>query len=131
MAAGGNFVLDKGYRISAAVTKYYAVKFDTGNSETVTPVTANTDVVAGFSQFGVSTAEIAKGKGCSVRMEGITVAVAANAIAIGALVCLNADGRVQTSVSGARVVGQCVASPATNANDQISLMITPSGHLAP
>lgn len=129
--ATGNFVLDKGYRASAAISKWYAVKFDTTTTETVTPVTSNTDVVAGFAQFGVSTAELARGKGCSTRVEGITVAIAVGAIPIGALVTLNADGRVNNATTGQRVVGQCVGSPAVNANDQISLKLTPVGALAP
>lgn len=127
--ATGNFVLDKGYNAAAAITKFRAVKFSA--AETVTPVTAATDQIAGIAQFGVSAAEIAKGKGASVRVEGITEAEASAAIAIGALVELIADGRVRTATasSGARIVGRCVGHPATNAGDRISLKVALGGGL--
>src|SRR6266699_2050113 len=109
--ATGNFVLDKGYNAAAAITKFYAVKYSA--AETVTPITANTDLIAGFAQFGVSTAEIAKGKGALVRKQGITEAVATGAIAVGQQVQLEADGRVSALVgsSGKRIVGKCVGHP--------------------
>lgn len=125
--ASGNFLLDKGFNLAAGatVTKFFAVKFS-GNAEEVTPVTANTDLIAGFSQFGITAAELLDGKGVSVRMAGITEAVATGAIAVGALVTLEADGRVSTYVgaSGKRVVGRCVGNAAANANDRISLFIS-------
>lgn len=124
--ASGNFVLDKGYDASAAITKFYAVKM-TGVAEQVGPITANTDEIQGFAQFGVTTAEIAKGKGASVRCIGITEAVAVGAIADGNWVTLEADGRVSALVnaSGKTIVGKCVGFPATNAGDRISLWILP------
>lgn len=127
--AHGNFVLDKGYDAAAAITKFRAVKFSA--AETVTPVTADTDVIAGFAQFSVSTAEIAKGKGASVRQGGITEAEATGAIAVGQLVTLAADGRVTAATSGDRVVGTCVGVPSTNAGDRIALAVVMSGPLAP
>ncbi|SRR6266403_2385716 len=128
--ATGNFVLDKGYRAAAALTKFYAVKFSAAG--TVTPVTANTDLIAGFAQFGVTTAEIARGKGCLARVIGITEAVATGAITIGAQVQLESDGRVSALVgsSGKRIVGRCVGAPSTNAGDRISLDIDPNGGVA-
>jgi hypothetical protein len=129
--AWGNFVLDKGFRTANAINKYYAVKMDSGNTTGyVTPVTGDTDVVAGFAQFGVSAAEVAKGKGASVRMDGVTVAIASAAVAVGQVVAVDTDGRVKPAAAGKRVVGICVGHPASNANDQISLMITPVGTLA-
>lgn len=128
--ATGNYILDKGYNAAAAITKFYAVKYSA--AETVTPVTANTDRIAGFAQFGVTAPEIAKGKGASVRVEGITEAVATGAIAIGVQVQLEADGRVSAAVgaSGKRIVGVCVGHPATNANDRITLRIDNNGGVA-
>lgn len=125
--ATGNFVLDKGYECAAAVTKFRAVKYSAAG--TVTPVTALSDLVAGFAQFGVTAAEILRGKGCVVRMEGITEAEASAAIAIGAWVELVADGRVRTATisSGARIVGRCVGNPSTNAGDRIALHVTQFG----
>lgn len=128
--ATGNYVLDKGYVAAAQVSKFKAVKLSA--AETVTPVTANSDVVHGWPQFDVLTSEITRGKQASVRVEGITEAVASGAIAVGAICQLEADGRVSTVVgaSGKRIVGRCVGSPATNANDRISMLINPNGGVA-
>lgn len=127
--ATGNFILDKGYNAAAAITKFRAVKFSA--AETVTPITAITDLIAGFAQFSVSAAEILRGKGASVRVEGITEAEASGAVAVGAWVELVNDGRVKAAVaaSGARIVGRCVGHPATNAGDRISLKVTTNGTL--
>jgi len=123
--AWGNFVLDKGFVSDSVQTKFFAVKF--AATEHVTAVTANTDEVAGFIQFGISTAELAQGKDASVRVIGVTEAVATAAIAVGIWVTLEADGRVSPLVgaSGKTVVGKCVGNPSTNANDRISLLILP------
>lgn len=128
-SATGNFILDKGYRAAAALTKFRAVKFSA--AETVTPVTAIGDMIAGFAQFSVTSGEITKGKGASVRLQGITEAEASAAIAVGALCELVSDGRVRTATasSGARVVGRCVGAPSTNAGDRISLEVDISGGL--
>lgn len=128
--AWGNFVLDKGYTAAAATTKFFAVKYSA--AEAVTPVTANTDQIAGFAQFGVTAGEILTGKGEDVRIIGVTEAVATAAIAVGVAVQLEADGRVSAAVgaSGKRLVGKCVGSPATNANDRISLLVDVMGGVA-
>jgi hypothetical protein len=128
-SATGNFVLDKGYRAAAAVTKFRAVKFSA--PETVTPVTAIGDMIAGFPQYSVTAGEITKGKGASVRQAGITEAEASAAIAVGALVELTADGRVRTATasSAARIVGRCVGAPAAGAGDRISLEVDLTGGL--
>lgn len=122
--ATGNFVLDKGYGCVAAITKFRCVKF-TGNSEEVGPITAITDDIAGVAQHGVTLAEVAKGKGPNVRVLGISETEAAGAIAVGARVTLEADGRVSNYVaaSGKRIVGRCFGSPAVNAGDRISLLV--------
>ncbi len=123
--ATGNFVLDKGYRVAAGqvVTKYTFVKLSA--AETVTPVTAITDRPIGVAQFGVTAAELLKGKGTDVRLLGLTEAVASGAIAIGAQCTLDADGRVSALVgaSGKRIVGRCIGHAATAANDRITLQI--------
>ena len=129
--ATGNFVLDKGYGCSVAITKFRGVKF-TGNAEEVGPISAISDDPAGWAQFGVTTAEVAKGKGPSVRVLGITEAEAAGAIAVGARCQLEADGRVSSIVgaSGKRIVGRCVGHAAVNAGDRISMLIYPGNALA-
>ena len=122
--ATGNFVLDKGYSCAAAITKFRAVKF-TGNTEEVGPITAITDDPVGWAQFGVTLSEVAKGKGPSVRLIGISEAEASGAIAVGSRCQLEADGRVSAAVgsSGKRLVGRCVGHAAVNAGDRISLLL--------
>jgi hypothetical protein len=124
LAAWGNFLLDKGFNAAAAITKFRAVKW-TANAEEVTPVTAITDDIAGFSQFSVASTEITRGKGASVRMLGVTEAEAAGAIAVGKFCTLEADGRVSQLVgaSGKKIVGKCVGTPAVNAGDRISMLV--------
>ena len=129
--AWGNFLLDIGMDTAAALTKFRAVKYS-GVVEQITPVTAITDVIAGFPQFNVATSEITRGKGASVRVHGVTEAEAFGAIPIGSLVTLETTGQVSAYVaaSGKRIVGKCVGSPAVNAGDRISLLINPYGALA-
>lgn len=130
--ATGNFILDKGRRVAAGqtITKFRAVKYSA--AEFVTPVTGIADRIAGFAQFGVTAAELLKGKGTNVRVKGYTEAEAAGAIAVGAQVQLEADGRVSSAVgaSGKRIVGECVGHPSTNAGDRITLDVMTNGGLA-
>jgi hypothetical protein len=126
--ATGNFVLDKGYRAAGALTKFRAVKF-TG-PETVGPVTAIADRIAGFVQFSVTAAELTKGKGASVRVSGNTEAEASAAIALGADCGIAADGRVKTAAIGERIVGRCVGHAAAAAGDRITLAVNIHGPLS-
>lgn len=130
--ASGNFVLDKGYNAGAPITKFTAVKKSKTDPETVVPVTANDDIVLGWSQFEVTQDEIDRGKGCSVRLLGITEAVAAGAIEDGDVCQLEANGKVVTAVnsSGAREVGVCVGHASTTDGDRISMFVNPFGDLA-
>jgi hypothetical protein len=124
MPAWGNFLLDKGFKANAALTKFRAVQKGTNSTE-VAPVTVNTQEIVGFPQFSISAAELADGKDASVRMLGVTEAEASGAIAYMAWVTMEADGRVSQLVgaSGKTIVGKCVGSPATNAGDRIALLI--------
>lgn len=124
--ATGNFLLDKGYNLAAGqtATKFRALKYS-GTAEEVTPITAITDDIAGIAQNGVTAAELLQGKGVSVRLLGISEAEASVAIAVGARVTLEADGRVSNLVgaSGKRIIGRCVGHAAGVAGDRISLLI--------
>jgi len=114
MPSGGNFVLDKGFDAAVALTKYKAVKMSA--EETVTPVTAKTDVAVGFVQYDVATADIPRGKGASVRVEGATEAVAGGVCTVGGLVGLMPDGSVHDAVTGDRVIGYFRQGQATVGN---------------
>jgi hypothetical protein len=71
MPAYGNFGMDKGYDADSEILKFRAVTFG-ADEESVAPVTQAGSNGVGVSQFDCLTAEIAKGKGVSVREDGIT-----------------------------------------------------------
>src|SRR4051812_19691546 len=113
--ATGNFVLDKGFRVPAStvITKFRAVKLGT-TVETVVPVAAVGDVAIGVAQVGVTSAEQLKGKGTNVRMLGITEMEASEAIAIGDVCALAADGRASTTPAATeRVIGVALTAAGT------------------
>lgn len=129
--AWGNFVLDKGFDAAAAITKFRCVKFS-GNPEEVTAIAANNDDIAGVAQFSVATTDLARGKGASVRMIGVSEVEAAGAIAIGKFCTLEADGRVSQLVaaSGKKIVGKCVGSPSAAAGDRIAMLVLQTNAVA-
>jgi len=127
-SATRNYIQDKGYNAAAALTKFRAVKFSA--AETVTPVTAITDVIAGVVQHDVTAGEITRGKGASIAVEGDTMMEAAGAIAIGVPVCISANGRATTATTGARVIGHCV-EPAAGAGEFCRVHLAPNGALSP
>lgn len=107
-----NFLLDKGYDVSAQILKYRAVKFTAAG--TVGPVTAVGDTPIGITMEDVLTAEIAKGKGAPVAIAGVIpfVAGAATACVAGNQLVLGVDANgtlvpVGTASAGTLVVGVC------------------------
>jgi len=123
--ATGNFILDKGYAASAALTKYRAVKMTA--EETVSPVTTKTDVVTGVPQFDVAAAEITKGKLASVRVEGATEMEASGTCTVGGLCGLTANGTVHDAVTGDRVIGTFRQGAATG--NRASVMLGLPGNI--
>lgn len=126
-SATRNYLQDKGYNAAAALTKFRAVKFSA--AETVTPVTGIADVIAGVVQHDVTAAEILRGKGASIAVEGDTVMEAAGAIAIGARVSIAADGRAKTAAAGERLIGHCVEA-ASGAGKYCRVHLNINGDLA-
>jgi len=125
----GNYIQDKGYNAAAALTKFRAVKFSA--AETVTPVTAITDVIAGVVQHDVTAPEITRGKGASIRVEGDTVMECAGNITAPALVTVNASGQAKAAATGERVIGTCIESNADGAGGYARVHLTTAGNLAP
>jgi hypothetical protein len=115
----GNYVLDKGRKPESALTIYRACKVGSAE-ESVTAVTADTDLLEGVVQFGVSAGELTKGKLASVRMEGITPWEAGAAITKGALVTIDASGRCIAATTGKRVHGRALYV-AANSGDVIGV----------
>ena len=105
MPAFGNFILDKGYDADAAITVFRAVKAGT-SPESVTPVSVAGEDGMGVAQFGVSAGELAKGKGASVRVHGITEFEAGGVIAREVDVTVDASGRCVAAAAGNRVWGK-------------------------
>lgn len=92
MPAYGNVGRDKGYDVEAAVVKYRAVKGGVG-AESVTPITAVTDLVKGVTLFHVTAADILRGKGATIREEGIVEWEAGGVIAKDTEVTIDVLGR--------------------------------------
>lgn len=126
--ATGNYLLDKGHDAAAAITKFRAVKFSA--EETVTPVTAATDLVAGIAQVGVSAAELARGKGVNIRQMGASEWECSAAIAVGAEVAMAADGRCKTAATGERSEGTCEEATA-NAGERARVRLSLNGRIMP
>ena len=122
-----NFLLDKGYDVSAQILKYRAVKFTAAG--TVGPVTAVGDTPIGITMEDVLTAEIAKGKGAPVAIAGVipflagaTACVAGNQLVLGVL----ADGTLVPSGTGGAgtvVVGICEQPAAANGRGSVRWML--------
>lgn len=124
-----NYIQDKGYNAAAALTKFRAVKFTA--AETVGPVTADTDVVAGVVQHDVTAAEILKGKGASIAVEGDTVMECAGNIAINALVTIGATGLAVSGTAGDRIIGHCVEANADGAGGFCRVHLAPASAIHP
>lgn len=122
MPAYGNFVLDKGFKAAAAVTKFRAVK-GTGTDGEVTPITADTDIPLGVAQYSVSAGEITKQKRVSVRMAGISEMECGGTIQQGALVCITATGTAVTGTAGDRVIGTALADGSSGTRIPVALIV--------
>src|SRR5574342_81830 len=118
--ADSNFVLSRGFDAAAAVTKRRFVKVSA--VDTVTPVTAASDVVCGVARYDVTAADILRGKGVSVDMMGIAEVEASAAITINTLVGISANGRLAASGAGVRTVGLALTS-AANAGDTVTVLL--------
>lgn len=110
-----NYIQDKGYDAAAAITKARAVKFSA--EETVTPVTAVTDVIAGIAIEAVSAGDITHGKGAVIAVEGDVEWEANAALAVGTRVGVVADGRCKSAAAAEPFHGW-VVEPTANAGER-------------
>lgn len=127
-SATRNYVQDKGYNAAAALTKFRAVKFSA--VETVTPITAVTDLVAGVVQHDVTADEINQGKGASICRIGATLMEASEAITVGTLVSVSANGRAAVASTGEVAIGIC-DEPAAGAGEYCRVTLDLPGRLMP
>jgi hypothetical protein len=124
MGAWKQYVVDKGFSTSAAVTQYYVVKRTAAGSAgpVVGPVTAVTDVPFGVAQEEVTTAEQARGKQIAVALIGISVCIAGAAITAGQRLTLGATGKVVPAVAASSIVGLAM-SDASGDGKQVSVLL--------
>lgn len=115
MPSTGNFILDKGFDAESVIVKFRAVKAG-ATAEGVTAVTVAGEDGIGVEQFGVPTADLTRGKGASVRIEGITEWEAGAAIAREADVTVDASGRCVTAVATNRIWGKARQAAGASGN---------------
>jgi Uncharacterized conserved protein (DUF2190) len=118
----------KGKNASGPIIRRRFVKLDTTatDGETVKQCDTLGEGAYGVSLFSTSSAEILKGKGCSVITDGRAVLEAAAAIAVGAAVTTDAVGRAITAVTGNQILGYC-DEPATALGNDCSVMLGRAG----
>src|SRR3954452_1237733 len=104
---GMNFVLDKGFQVQSAVTKFMVVKYGTAD-QTCTAVTGVNQVPLGVVQEDASAADVTKGRIVNVRLMGIARCVAGAAITRGTRVGVGATGKVLPMVGTAGLVENTV-----------------------
>jgi hypothetical protein len=137
--SGPNFILDKGYKVDAAATNVEHGRFckflasdTTGKTVTTSTAPAVPAVAAGFAvgvyQDTVDAAKVATGKHViGVRIMGISRVRAGAAIAIGAAVTSDANGKaitVAASTSNSWSYGIAL-TPAAADGDYLNVLLTP------
>lgn len=128
MPASQNFILAKGKNVSGAVTKKRFVKLDTAaaDGETVKQCDTLGENGFGVSLFSVSAAEILKGKGASVMIDGRAIVEAAAALVIGTVVTTDAQGRAAVAGAGNWIMG-VVDEPALGVGQECGVDLTAGG----
>jgi hypothetical protein len=122
-----NFVLGKGYDAGGAITKKRFVKFSADS--TVVQCSVAGEAASGVALFDVAAAEILKGKGASVLTEGRAIMEGAAAIAIGAKVATDNQGRAITAAAGNQVLGIC-DEPCPGTGSECSVHLSIGGGVA-
>jgi hypothetical protein len=128
MPASQNFVMAKGRNASAAIAKKRFVKVDAAaaDGETVKQCDTLGEKAYGVSKYGVSAAELLKGKGVSVLTDGRAIVEASGALAVGTLVTTDANGMAIAAVAGNWIAGM-VDEPAGGVNQECSVDLSKGG----
>lgn len=123
-----NISAAKGKNAGGAITKCRFVKLDTtaADRETVVQCSVDGESCFGVSMFGVSLAEIAQGKGCSVATGGRVIVQAAAALEVGTQVTTDVDGKAKAAAAGDQILG-IVDEPSTEADDFCSVVLDNMG----
>lgn len=122
--ATGNFLLDKGYDADAAIVKFRAVKIGAA-AESVQACSVLGETGLGISQFDVTTADLTRGKGASVRRQGATEWEVGGAITRGQHVTTDASGKCVVAAVGEVVWGEAESSSDGTAGDRIRVTLAP------
>lgn len=115
MPSTGNFIRDKGYDAESVLIKFRAVKAG-ATAEGVTAITVAGEDGMGVEQFGVPAADLTRGKGASVRVDGATEWEAGAAIAREADVTVDNVGRCVTAVATNRIWGKAKQAAGASGN---------------
>jgi|SRR5215471_1643390 len=119
---GPNFVLDKGFQATTAITQFRAVTqvSDAGVKQT----DAAAAVALGIAQENISAADATSGRIAAVRMVGISRAIngTAGALARSSLVATDNQGRVVAATTGQACIGLTLTA-ATAQGDQVDMLL--------
>lgn len=121
---GPNFVLDKGFQATTAITQFRAVTLTANDAVKQTDGAAQFAI--GVCQESITAADATNERICDVRILGITRAIngVAGALARMAKVATDTTGRVVVATTGQAVLG-VVMSAAAAQGDQVDLLLTP------
>jgi len=125
MGAGPNYVLDKGFQASEALTQYYLVKLGSTEGYVDQSDTAN-EVCIGVTQEACTTANATSGKIVDVRIMGVSTCVASQAVNLGELVRSSGAGKISGMAGAAKqkVLGIALTAAAAD-GDQLDVLLTP------
>lgn len=140
MAGGAQYGLDKSYKAAAAIgsaasgpdlaTSYdyfLCVKVSGTAGDTITPVTAATDLVLGIAQQRVAVADI-NSYGVDIRLYGISKVVAGGTVAFGDKLRPDTSARgVVTTTAGQQTFG--IALGGGVVGDVIDVLLTPNAQV--
>lgn len=136
MAHGGNFVVDKGWKVlstynasaAAGVTRYRAVKLG-ATADTIDLNTAGATLSVGVVQEDVDQTKVATGKVVAdVRMMGITkmfVNTTPGSIVQGSKVMVGSAGGAVLATATNIPIGICLTTGTIAAGDLIDVLLTP------
>jgi hypothetical protein len=121
--------MDKAFYVDAATNIFKCQKLNTTTMEHVTEAGAN-DPVIGIIQETVSSADATTHRlprAANVRVAGVSRAIAAAGITVGARLVAGATGQVITALVTTAKQNQVgiALTPATNAGDHLDVLLTP------